>query len=227
MLIKEKIELIDFARQRFGIKSFADLGGTWGVDGAYSFYALESGIERGYLVDSVLSDKVLSEKQRFLGLTLIQGDFGSEAVTRQMEYIDVVFLFDVLLHQVTPNWDDILDLYATRTNLFLIFNQQFIASERTVRLLDLGKEEYLRNVPGNRDAQTYSELFERMYEIHPTWRWDRRIYRNVPNVWQWGITDHDLFNKMKSLGFGLQYYKNCGQFGDLKNFENHAFAFRK
>ena len=120
-----------------------------------------------------------------------------------------------------------LDLYATRARTFLVFNQQFIASEHTVRLLDLGEEEYLRNVPGNRDSQTYRDLFEKMYEIHPTWRWDRRIYRDVPNVWQWGITDQDLLDKMKSLGFKLEYYKNCGRFGDLENFENHSFVFSK
>jgi hypothetical protein len=51
--------------------------------------------------------------------------------------------------------------------------------------------------------------------------------RGVPNVWQWGITDRDLLEKVKSLGFSLQYYKNCGQFGGLENFENHAFMFRK
>lgn len=227
MLIKEKLELIDYARQRFGIESFADLGGNWGVDGGYSFYAMEAGMERGYLIDSGFTEKVLSDKQRFPGLTLIQGNFGSQTVTQQVPHVDAIFLFDVLLHQVAPDWDDILDLYATRTDIFLVFNQQFIASEQTVRLLDLGEEEYLRNVPGNRDAQTYRDLFEKMYEIHPTWRWDQRLHRDMPNVWQWGITDHDLLNKMKGLGLGLQYYKNCGQFGDLENFENHAFVFRR
>jgi hypothetical protein len=40
-LIKHKLDLIDFAFTLQGALSFSDLGGVWGVDGGYTFYALE------------------------------------------------------------------------------------------------------------------------------------------------------------------------------------------
>jgi hypothetical protein len=46
---------------------------------------------------------------------LIEGNFGSPAVAQQLQNVDAILLFDVLLHQVSPDWDEILDLYATRT----------------------------------------------------------------------------------------------------------------
>ncbi|MEM3672953.1 MAG: hypothetical protein QW468_01820 [Candidatus Bathyarchaeia archaeon] len=66
-----------------------------------------------------------------------------------------------------------------------------------------------------------------MCEVHPH---HKRIWRDIHNVWQWGITDDDLIAKMKSLGFVLYYYKNCGiyhLFISSKKFENHAFMFIK
>ena len=33
--------------------------------------------------------------------------------------------------------------------------------------------------------------------------------------------------RMNELGFKMQFYKNCGQFGQLRNVENHAFVFSK
>ena len=63
-----------------------------------------------------------------------------------------------------------------------------------------------------------------MYEIHPR---HNRIWRDIHNVWQWGITNHDLLAKMESLGFTLKYHKNNGQFGNLSNFQNHGFVFKK
>ena len=47
------------------------------------------------------------------------------------------------------------------------------------------------------------------------------------DLWQWGIVDADLIGRMNELGFKMQFYKNCGQFGTLKNVENHAFVFSK
>jgi hypothetical protein len=46
----------------------------------------------------------------------------------------------------------------------------------------------------------------------------------VHNIWQWGITDDDLVEKMQSLGFERVHYENCGRFGTLPNTENHALC---
>lgn len=56
----DKKDLIDFAflQQRFS--SFADLGGVWGVDGAYTFYTLDNKkVTAAYLVDTDLTNKVI------------------------------------------------------------------------------------------------------------------------------------------------------------------------
>ena len=60
-----------------------------------------------------------------------------------------------------------------------------------------------------------------MHEMHPQ---HKRPWRDIHNVWQWGITDRDLVSKLEGLGFRMQYYKNCGRFGDLPNFEEASRA---
>src|SRR5262249_33584623 len=40
-LLPEKLELIDSAFSTLNIHSFADLGGVWGVEGGYTFHALD------------------------------------------------------------------------------------------------------------------------------------------------------------------------------------------
>ena len=224
-----KKKLIDFACERLDIRSFADLGGVWGVDGEYTFYAMKRHkIKTAILVDINVTEPVVEKEREYPGLKLIRGNFGAEEVAQQIGNVDAVILFDVLLHQVNPDWDQILELYAKRTKCFLIFNPQFIASKSTVRLLDLGEEEYFRNIPHTKDEETYKAVFEKMYEIHPRPQYQqRRIYRDIHDIWQWGIVDDDLITKMKSLGFSMRYFRNHGRFNNLANFENHAFAFSK
>jgi len=224
-LAREKRELLNFGFRRFGLRSFADLGGVWNVDGGYTFYSLEQfPIERAVLVDTDFTDEVLKRAQDYTFLQLVHGNFATHEVTAQVGNVDGAMFFDTLLHQVNPDWNMVLELYAPRVKHFLIFNQQFTASEHTVRLFDLGEEGYFRNVPHTPNEAPYDVLFERMYEMHPQ---HNRIYRDIHNVWQWGITDDDLADVMKSLGFTMQLYQNWGRFGDLENFENHAFVFSR
>jgi len=223
----DKKDLIDFTFQRITPKpqSFADLGGVWGIDAAYTFYTLDRyEITFAFLVDTDFTDAVIKKSRKYENLNLIGGNFGDTTILKQLDKVDVIFLFDVLLHQVKPDWDEILKMYSPVTNCYVVLNQQFIKSGKTVRLLDLGFDEYFENVPCDKEHPTYKALFEKMYDIHPE---HKRIWRDIHNVWQWGITDEDLCRRMKDLGFTLQYYKNCGQFGHLKNFQNHAFVFQK
>lgn len=223
----DKKELIDFPFQRIKPKpdSFADLGGVWGIDAAYTFYAIDRyEIASAFLVDTDFTDTVLYKSPKYGNLTLINRNFGDSTVLRKLGKVDAIFLFDVLLHQVKPDWDEILEMYSSVTNCFVVFNPQFTNSEKTVRLMDLGDDGYFKNVPYDKDHPVYKELFEKMYEIHPK---HNRIWRDIHNVWQWGITDCDLSTRMTDLGFSLQYYKNCGQWGHLKNFQSHAFVFLK
>lgn len=222
-LLREKLDLIDFAFSRFDLHSFADLGGVWGVEGGYTFYALESkNVSTANLVDTHFTEAVNDKAKEYCQLNLLEGNFGDETVAHKLGTVDAILLFDVLLHQVAPDWNQILELYSARTRCFIIYNQQWIGSEQTVRLLELGEDEYFRNVPAERNEAPYDRLFEKLEEELPGYG---RTWKNVHHIWQWGITNADLISKVESLGFRMQYMKNCGRFGFLENFENHAFVF--
>jgi len=223
----DKKQLIDYTYSycRPIPASFADLGGIWNVDGAYTFYTLRKyGAKYAFLVDANFTDASLKKSRSKGNLKLIQGNFGEESVAEQIGKVDAIFLFDVLLHQVKPDWNEILEIYSKRTNYFVVYNPQWTGSENTVRLIDLGRDEYFRNIPHPKEHPTYKALFDNMNEIHPR---HKRIWRDIPSVWQWGITDRDLLRNMENLGYKMQWNKNCGRFGSLPNFENHAFVFQK
>jgi hypothetical protein len=224
-LIGDKKALIDFVFQRFRLKSFADLGGVWNVAGGYTFYALEKfAIEKAFLVDTDFTDDVLQRAKLYPALEAVHGNFGKREIIRKVRNVDAVFLFDTLLHQVDPDWDELLKAYSSTVKHFVILNQQYTGSEHTTRLLNLGEDEYFKNVPHNRDEPPYDSLFEKLDEVHPQ---HQRPYRDIHNIWQWGITDVDLLELMRSLGFTMQFYKNSGQFGTLKKIENHSFVFSR
>jgi len=220
-----KLRLIDFACTHLDVRSFADLGGVWNVDGGYTLYAVaQPGVERGYLVDTDMTPGVVAACENRPSVELIECNFGNPSVPQQIGSVDAVFLFDTLLHQVKPDWDEVLELYAPRTRHFLVFNPQYLRSENSVRLLELGKEEYFRNVPHPPEYDVYKMVFDNPDEIHPR---HGRPNRDIFNIWQWGITGRDLMRKMEELDFGLAYFRNCGRFGGLRNFENHAFVFTR
>lgn len=224
-LIRDKLDLIDLAHNLFDIRSIADLGGVWGVNAGYTFYNLEKyENDKAFLVDTNFFPEVLSEQQKHPQLKLIHGNFGEQSSVDQIGQVDAVLLYDVLLHQVKPDWNQVLERYAKICNHFIIYNQQFIASDKTVRLLELGEDEYFKNVPHRRDEGNYPELFSKLDEIHPEYK---RKYRDIHNIWQWGIVDRDLYNTLKDLGFKMVYYRDCGQFFQLENFHNISFLFTR
>jgi hypothetical protein len=224
-IVDDKLDMIDQAFSSLGIESFADLGGVWGVEGAYTYHALDKHrIKDAVLVDTHLTPTVVARAKSYPQLRRINGNFGSQAVVDEVGRVDAVFLFDVLLHQVSPDWDTILEMYAKNVRCLCIYNQQWTGSENTVRLLDLGEKEYFRNVPHSPRHKTYRNLFEKLDQKHPE---HDRPWRDVHHIWQWGITDADLESKIAQLGFKLVSKKNCGRFGVLPNFENHAFIFSR
>lgn len=224
-LVQDKLDLIDFAFTSFKVSSFADLGGVWGVDGGYTFYSLDKhNLTNAMLVDRYFTDITKEQSKNFSQLRLIQGNFGDELIAHEIGQVDAIFLFDVLLHQVAPDWDLILEMYAHHSRCLIIYNQQWIGSNATVRLLDLGEDEYFQNVPVSRTEKPYDRLFQNLDQKHPD---QGKLWKDAQNIWQWGITDTDLQSKVESLGFRMQFFKNCGQEWNTKNFENHAYVFSK
>lgn len=216
--------LIDYAFARFPIRSLADFGGVWNVDGAYTFYALDHfRPERAVLVDWRLPESVVTRAHEYPALELIEGYFSQREVLRRVGKVDAILLFDVLLHQVRPDWDDILERVSDLTDCILVYNQQW-TGERTVRLLDLGEPEYFANVPHRPDERPYDDLFAKLDLAHPV---HHRNWRDVHSIWQWGITDGDLIACLSNLGYKLYYQADWGRFDQLLRCANRAFVFAR
>src|SRR5262249_11790386 len=155
----------------------------------------------------------------------INESFASPRVAEQIGAVDVIYLFDVLYMQANPTWEQVLEMYAGRTKCFLVSNVHFNCLERTVRLIELGRNEYFNYVPATEDTHGYEGLFDKLDEIHPEYKCR---YRDCHHFWQWGMTDKDLIDKMKRLGFRMHYYRTMFQREDIKNdAESRAFAFIK
>jgi hypothetical protein len=221
MLHPIKTQAIDRGFALTGTRTFADLGGVWAVDGGYTFYARgRPGVQGGTLVDDLIDSLSEGAKQsaREQGIRLVTGNFADSATASEVGPVDSVLLFDVLLHQVSPDWDELLEIYSAHADTFVIVNPQLRATN-TVRLIDLGREEYLRMVPEN---DVHSELFDRLDEPHRG-----RTWRDVHDVWQWGITDADLIATAERLGYRLVYRVDEGPWLGNSHFDNIAYVFTK
>ena len=132
-LNKNKLDLIDFAFTLLKVHSVADLGGVWGVEGGYTFYALDKyNLTDAVLVDTHPTDTTIERSKNYSQLRFIQGNFGNKRVAQEIGQVDAILLFDILLHQVAPDWDNILEMYAPQTQCLIIFNQQWIGSSLTL-----------------------------------------------------------------------------------------------
>ena len=224
-LLSQKLQLIEYAFSNYGLQSFADLGGVWRVEGGYTFDTLEKyKVRKAFIVDTHPTQTVIDMAKDFPQLSLVKGNFGDETVAQKVGQVDAVLLFDVLLHQVDPDWDRILEMYAPRTRTFIIYNQQWIGPGRNVRLLDLGEEEYFNNAPADRLQEPYINLYNKLDQKHPD---HNKKWKDVHHIWQWGITDMDLIEKLDSIGFRLEYKCRGGTTVDLPNFRDHMFIFMK
>lgn len=221
---RDKLALIEtvFKSMYPQARSFADLGGVWKVNAAYSIHTLRKfQIKRSFLVDTDIPSGLSIKLKRFNNLEVINGDFASPAVIANIGNIDAVYLFDVLLHQANPDWDQILECYSKNCSCFVIYNQQYIQGEKTVRLTDLPFEEYISLVSDHGKEMT-RYIYDHKDEIHPKFN---KPWRDIHNITQWGITDQGLRQKMSELGFKEVFYKNYGMFINLPAFENHGFVF--
>lgn len=224
-LLPEKLALIDTAARLKGFESIADLGGVWGVEGGYLFHALDRyPLKRAVMIDTHPTPTFLAKAAKYPQLEVIKGNFGDPAISARAGAVDAVLFFDVLLHQVRPNWDEVLAMYA-QARCLIIYNQQWTGPGDVVRLFDLGEAEYFRNVPHKRSHPAYNDLFRKLDQPHPDH--NGRLWRDVHHVWQWGISDAALEAKATALGYRLEFKKNYGRFGRLPQFENHGFVFVK
>ena len=223
---RDKLRLIDhtFTSLVPEASAFADLGGVWKVNAAYAIHSLRCpSVRRGVVVDTDFPAGVEKKLRRYPNLQIVHADFGSSEAIAAVGHVDVLLFFDVLLHQANPDWDKILSAYAQIAPCFVIYNQQYILEEKTIRLTDLLLERYMALTSDIR-ADLYAYVYEHKGELHPTYQ---KPWGDIHNISQWGITDRDLRETMRELGYSEIYYRNHGKFLNLPAFENHAFIFRR
>ena len=221
-----KARAIDYAIDELGAESFASLE-IANAYGQYGFYAIDKpSVERGVLVDVRATrprGHVLSAMEQAAerpGMEVLDSRFSDPDTVAEIGQVDTIFLFDVLLRMVEPDWDEVLELYAPATSSFLITNPQW-EGDATVRLIELGREGYKDAVPS---WDAHRELFDHLDDWHEG---QDRPYRDSNHVWQWGITDSDLRAKLEELGFSLERKWSLGAPPDTEGFVNRAFAFTR
>jgi hypothetical protein len=216
-----KTGVLDLAHRRFGLRSGADLGAVWGVDGGYAIHlAAKRGVDRVVVVDDHFSPAASTAIARRPNMRTVSGNFGDAGVAAEVGDVDALVMFDVLLHQVKPDWDEILALYAPRTSCFILAGPWYRATD-TIRLLDLGEHRYLSTVI---EQDINHGLFDRLDELNEQ---RGRPWRDVHDVWQWGITDRDLRAHLATLGFELAHYENHGPWRSLEAFTSAAYVFAR
>ncbi len=216
-----KLALIDTAFERFAPRSMVDLGGVWAVEGAYTFHAVrEHALDAATLVDELVHPE-LERRAARLGVRTVRGNFGDPEVQARVGVAELVLFYDILLHQVGPDWDELLATWSGHARAVAISCPVF-RGEQTLRLPDLSAGDYLDLVP---DQENHRLLHSRLDEQHPE---RGRPWRDVHDVWQWAITDHDLRATMGRLGFELAMFENYGSFSGLERFDdcNYLFARR-
>jgi hypothetical protein len=215
-----KLEMIDLACDMVDARSLADLGGVRSVAGGYAFHAARRhAMRRVVLVDEDFTPEV-TDRHDSAGVELIQGNFGEHRIAGRVGPVDVVLLFDVLFRQVRPDWDEVLDLYAGQTRCFVVVQPTYNRpGAGAVRLIDLGAQRYLDTVP---DLAVHIDALEHLDDanVHRGRRW-----RDVHDIWQWGITGPALERKVSSLGFRLAHTESRGRWRGLDAFDDSAFVF--
>ncbi len=203
-----KAALIDSAMQRFEIKSMVDLGGCWGVHGGYLLHAIrEHGLERGVIVDGNITDLTRQRTKEFPQVELIEGALGARKIVKRVGRVDAALMYDILLHQVDPDWDEFLARYAPNVETLIIFNQSWLGP-RTIRFVnEFGVEEFIRRVPHGKKSGV-REWFSKLDETHPLLK---RPWRDIHYIWQWGITQKDLVGILWDLGYRIDFLSNYGE----------------
>jgi hypothetical protein len=220
-----KAQLVSDAIHRYGLTSIMDVGACWGVHGGYTFHALNSGrIERAVMLDGEVTDLTRKRAAEDPRVELVEGDLGDADLIAALPACDAAIMFDVLLHQVAPDWDEFLLRYARKVNHLVIWNQDWIGSDASVRFVERGLNWYLENV-GDADAARIRQWFARHDDICP--RFGRR-WRDVPDFWQWGIASPELVATLRRAGFALDYFDNRGVWSErYPKIQKNAYLFSR
>lgn len=220
-----KMGLVDKAFSKLpALKSCADLGACWGVDGGYSRYALENAhVEKAVIVDQHITDPTIDWVRDEPRAHLVSGLFGDNATIDEVGDVDIVFFFDVLLHQVAPDWDEVLARWSKNTKYFLIHNPMWTVGRETIRFPNYGFEWFKANVVYQHEGRL-KDWFSR----HDAFDADQgKKLRDVHNFWQFGITDEDMRNVMNKLGFECIYQEYFKSRSGKPWIKNYGYIFKR
>jgi hypothetical protein len=196
---------------------------VWAVDAGYALHlARKPGVERVLAVDENFTPAASAAVARRRNAEQLEGNFADERVREAVGPVDAIMMFDVLLHQVAPDWDELLERWAAQTSCVILAGPWYRAGRgETVRLIELGEERYLDIVC---EQEIHAGLFERLDQVNEQ---RGRPWRDVHDIWQWGITDADLRERMAGLGFELAFYENHGSWRGLPAFSSGAYVFAR
>ena len=203
-----KASVVQYGLTRYDITSFVDLGACWGVNGGYTFDGLATqNAARAVIVDGRITDVTRQRAAEYPQVELIEGALGHPDTVAAVGKVDAAIMFDILLHQVGPNWDEFLALYAQNVDTFIIHNQCWLGPE-TIRFPDLSADEYIERVYTH-DPEPVHGWYARHEEFNDE---QQKLWRDVHNFWQWGITAKDLIGTLWDLGYGIDAFENVGLF---------------
>ncbi len=206
----EKLELLDTAFELTEFRSFADLGACWGVDGAYTFHAAElcgNELERAVIVDGHLTPLTRERAKEVPNVELVQALLGSDQALDEVGKVDALIMYDILLHQVKPDWDRFLLNWLPHTDALIIFNQNWLKTPRTIRFVDRGLDWYYENVYVWEDDWNTRDRLESWFKRHNERDADGRLERDNHWYWQFGIRPLELVGLLARNGFELVYMK--------------------
>jgi len=204
-----KAELANRAIRKHKLRSFADLGACWGVNAGYTLDLLaKNEIEKAFVVDVTVTHLARERGTKYPQLSFVSGLFGEKAVMNSVPNVDALLMYDILLHQVAPNWDEFLTLWSAKTKALVIYNQMWMREGPTIRFVDQGREWYKANIP-LKPTTPVDRWFDQHDEIEPE---TGRKQRDRHSYSQWGIKTEDLIAHVRSLGFRLDFFEQHGDF---------------
>ena len=214
-LLPHKTELISIAYEISPFRSFADLGGCWGVNGGYSFHARHiagDAFTKGYVLDQTITPLTKKRLKGVDNLFPYEGLLGSQGAVEAVGEVDALIIFDVLLHQVNPDWDEFLRKWLNSANTAIIYNQNWIKTMDTVRFVDFGFEWYLQNVYFNDDEKKLRGWFDEHHQLNFE---QGKPQRDIHNWWQFGIALTDLVRVARESGFSLRYLNSWNSYDNF------------